>query len=51
MKLFLTLVCFGCSFRTIFKLGHKKFYIKLAMLYRVRDLIYMLLIYIVNSNE
>jgi len=43
-KSFLTSICFGCSFRTTFKLSLKNLYMQLAKLYGVRDLVYMLLI-------
>jgi len=32
-------MCFGSSYRAIFRLSSKKGYIQLAMLYRVRDIV------------
>ena len=39
MKSFITATRFGSSYKAIFRLVRKKFYIQLAMLYRVRDLV------------
>jgi hypothetical protein len=48
INLCLTKKCFVPSYRAIFRLSSEKCYIQLAMLYRVRDLVYILLIYISN---